>query len=33
MRFLLNKAPRGNCLEFRALPKRAGKYSDRKTLV
>ncbi len=33
MRFLLNKAPRGNCLERRVLPKRAGKYSDRKTLV
>ncbi len=33
MRCHLNTAPRGNCLERRALPKRAGKYSDRKTLV
>ena len=33
MRFLLNTAPRGNCPERRALPERAGKYSDRKTLV
>jgi len=28
-----HSAPRGNCLERRALPERAGKYSDRKTLV
>jgi hypothetical protein len=33
MKFLLNTASRGNCLERRALPKHAGKYSDRKTLV
>jgi hypothetical protein len=33
MRCLLNTTPRGNRLERRALPKRAGKYSDRKTLV
>ena len=28
-----HSAPRGNRLERRALPKHAGKYSDRKTLV
>jgi hypothetical protein len=33
MRCLLNTAPRGNCLERRALPERAGKYPDRMTLV
>jgi hypothetical protein len=33
MRCLLNTTPRGNRLERRALPKRAGKYSDRKTRV
>jgi hypothetical protein len=33
MRFLLNTAPRGNCPERRALPERAGKYSQRKTPV
>jgi hypothetical protein len=33
MRCLLNTTPRGNRLERRALPKRAGKYSDKKTLV
>ena len=33
MRCLLKTTPRGNRLERRALPKRAGKYSDKKTLV
>jgi hypothetical protein len=33
MRFLLNTAPRGNCPVRRALPERAGKYSQMKTPV